>query len=173
MKNLVIFAVLFIFAVTCYAGDTKEYRLARVQMTQDIPFIGDFELDTAKGSLYNIRSQAFISSNAFWLKTELCSIFYAGTGCREIHEKYQFDSVSGNTIRVTDSFGRPGTIKVLRDNPIRAVLPGNVTVQFREVTFSGNDRHPDINKVWSIREALDDVVDKDTFMAPWDFFPAF
>jgi hypothetical protein len=46
-------------------------------------------------------------------------------------------------------------------------LPGGVTVQFKEVRFTGRDRHRDIRKLWSVSGALKDISKKDDeFIAP-------
>lgn len=173
MKKAVVLFLGLLVAVSSMmvSAETKELRVTRVQTVYELPNnAGDFQGDTVRGSLWNIRSQAFLSSEALWLKMEICASPYL-PGCRDVFEKYEFKSFDGKNLKVVDPFGRHSTIKVLRMDPLRAVLPGGVTVDFKEVRYSGVDRHRDITKLQSIREALSDIEDND--QAFQGIFPAF
>lgn len=173
MRKVVVLFLGLLVAVSSMvvAAETKELRVTRVQAVFNLPYGGEeFQGDTVRSSLWNIRSQAFLSSKALWLKMEICASPYL-PGCRDVFEKYKFESFDGTNLKVVDPFGRHSTIRVLRMDPLRAVLPGNVTVDFKEVTYSGVDRHRDITKLQSIREALDDIEDND--QAFEGIFPAF
>lgn len=173
MKKLLL-ALVVSFSVVGFAlAETSEYRVSRIQADFINPFTGgQMRGDTVIGSLSIVRSQAFVSDSALWLKVEFCATPYF-PGCREVFEKYQFKSFDGTYLQVVDSFNRPGRIKVLRMEPLRAVLPGNVTIDFREVAFSGKDRHRDIATLQSIRDALDDIVENDEGFIADFIFPAF
>ena len=171
MKKLLL-ALVVTFSVVGYAvAEISEYRVSRVQADFINPSTGNpMRGDTVIGSLSIIRSQAFVSDSSLWVKLELCLTPYF-PGCREVFEKYRFKSFDGTYLQVVDSFNRPGRIKVLRMEPLRAILPGNVTIDLREVAFSGKDRNRDITAIQSIREAVEDVESNDEGFG--DIFPAF
>lgn len=171
MKKLLLALVVTLSLVGYAVAETSEYRVSRIQADFVNPSTGNqMRGDTVIGSLSIVRSQAFVSDSALWIKAEVCLIPYF-PGCREIFEKYRFKSFDGTYLQVVDSFNRPARIKVLRMEPLRAVLPGNVTIDLREVAFSGKDRHRDITAIQSIREAVADVEDNDEGIG--DIFPAF
>lgn len=167
MKNvLVIFALMFLVSGYALASST-EYRVTRVQAPITLPDGRNWNGDTVTGSLVNVRSQAFVTPGKFRLKMELCGIHYE-PACRDIYLDYTFLGLNGSNLAVRDSFGRTFNVQIVRENPLQIILPGNVNVQFKQVGYSGQDRHPDITKKWNIDEALRDIETGSEF-----FFPSF
>jgi len=158
------------FALLAISGWTfaqnSEYKVARIQAPIVLPDGRDWNGDTVTGSLVTVRSQAFIKPGKFEFKIELCQFNYLD-GCREIFVNYTFLSYNGRNLVVRDPFGRNFNVTVLRESPLHIILPGNVNIQFKEVAYSGVDRHRDITKAWNVDEALREIEEGEPMIFPF------
>lgn len=137
-----------------------EYRIARIQTEMVMPNGTTRNVDTIHGSIYVKRSQVFITPGNIKMKSEICSVNYT-PGCRTIFTDYDFIAVNGRNITIRDSYGKYHIATVMSESPLNVIFPGHVNIMFSQVAYTGVDRHPDITKKWTIREALTDISDKD------------
>jgi len=161
MKNVILAVVLMAVSSLTFAADT-EYKLTRIQYTAS----DGVRYDTVNNNLHIIDSQAAISSRAFWMKAEIVNGNYL-PGERDVFEKYRYRiSADGVTLRLVNSLGEKSTARILRASPLRIEFDTGVTLNFRQVGYTGRDRNPQITTLQTIDQAIDDSIANDLEIGP-------